>query len=81
MNNELNAIERGPDCVRVADVADAQLGVSRQIPGSALRVNLGIEIVENADGVSGVQEVVDDEGSYEAGAARYEYAVTHPGQY
>jgi hypothetical protein len=77
--DQADILERRADRMPVADVADVQLRVDRKVVGPAVRMDLRVEVVEDADRTACTEEVLDDERPDETCSARHEYAVAHLG--
>lgn len=68
VEDDFDAVERGGDGVGVAQVADDELGVGRQVVRPPVRVGLLVERVEDPDAVAAGQQRVDEVRADEAGA-------------
>ncbi len=71
MDDRVDAVEGTPDGIVVADVAGHQLDLGVEVVGPLpLRMHLGVEVVERADGVALGQQPICEMGADEPGAAR-----------
>ncbi len=70
MADGVDALQRAPHRVGVADVADQQLGVALEVGGAGLiGVDLAVQSVEHTDGGPGLQELAGEMGADEPGTA------------
>jgi hypothetical protein len=79
MEDGVDARERAPDVVGVADVTHPKLDVAAEVgrAGSVGTVNLRREVIEDADRVSVVKELIGEVRAKEACAARDENVAFH----
>jgi hypothetical protein len=76
VTNDIDAAESLPQLVAVAYIADDELGVGGEIVRSlGPWMDLGIQAVEDADLVSGVQKLFREVRSDKAGAPDDEYSL------
>jgi hypothetical protein len=73
MDDGVDAVERTPDRVGIADVSDLELHVRREVVGTRRSfVNLRRHVVEGAHAIAARQELVGEVRADEARAARDE---------
>ncbi len=76
VEDDVDVLERGEHGVGVLDFALAELSGGVDPGGFAEFVGVGLEVVEDADGVAVAEEEVDEMGADEAGAAGDEGALS-----